>query len=340
MAIQPPSVENSNDCGKWRSVSPCSPSWASSTGPVAPAWMRAARETGSTSSTRSSAPQVDRDRAVVARAATSGVTPPTTEVPAAEGDRRDALARAPLEHPLDVGLIARARDEVGRMVEVPAKAADDVRVGLAQGVRGARVVVVGADVRQRRRRAAMRGGAQLAPTPAPPGPRPRRARSRGAPPAPPADVAQLRGRRLLVLEAPAPVLAPTAAHAGESMLTVVSPHLPGACGDSLAFRCSVRSTRARHPRTGDPRPRTVGVGADHGALARAALRALAGADRGRGRGDQGAAGARLAQPRRGGRAPGRLPPGRGRDSRSSCSRCAGRCAWSTATPPRAWPRCA
>ena len=27
-------------------------------------------------------------------------------------------------------------------------------------------------------------------------------------------------------------------------------------------------------------------------------------------------------------------------SRSSCSRCAGRCGWSPATPPRAWPRCA
>ena len=55
VATQPPSVEYSNDCGKWRSVSPCSRSWSSRTGPVAPAWMRAARETASTSSTRSSA---------------------------------------------------------------------------------------------------------------------------------------------------------------------------------------------------------------------------------------------------------------------------------------------
>ncbi len=55
VAIQPPSVEYSNDWGKWRSVSECSASWASRPGPVAPPWMRAARETGSTSSTRSSA---------------------------------------------------------------------------------------------------------------------------------------------------------------------------------------------------------------------------------------------------------------------------------------------
>ncbi len=55
VAIQPPSVEYSNDCGKWRSVSPCSPSWDSSSGPSAPAWMHAARDTSSTSSTRSSA---------------------------------------------------------------------------------------------------------------------------------------------------------------------------------------------------------------------------------------------------------------------------------------------
>ena len=57
VAIQPPRVEYSNDCGKWRRVSPCSASWALSDGPSTPAWIRAARETGSTSSTRSSAPR-------------------------------------------------------------------------------------------------------------------------------------------------------------------------------------------------------------------------------------------------------------------------------------------
>ncbi len=55
VAIQPPSDEYSNDCGKNRSVSPRSASWRSRPGPVAPAWMRAERDTSSTSSTRSSA---------------------------------------------------------------------------------------------------------------------------------------------------------------------------------------------------------------------------------------------------------------------------------------------
>jgi hypothetical protein len=57
VAIHPPSVENSNDCGKWRSVSPWGRSWSSSEGPNVPAWMRAAREVSSTSSTRSRAPR-------------------------------------------------------------------------------------------------------------------------------------------------------------------------------------------------------------------------------------------------------------------------------------------
>ncbi len=42
-------------CGKWRRVRPCGRSWSSSTGPRAPAWMRAARLVRSISSTRSRA---------------------------------------------------------------------------------------------------------------------------------------------------------------------------------------------------------------------------------------------------------------------------------------------
>ena len=80
VAIQPPRVEYSNDCGKWRRVSPCSASCSLSGGPSVPAWIRAARETGSTSSTRSSAP-----RSIVTAPAYSspirGSTPPTTLVP-------------------------------------------------------------------------------------------------------------------------------------------------------------------------------------------------------------------------------------------------------------------
>ena len=45
VAIQPPSVDSSNDCGKKRSVIPCAASCSSIRGPLAPAPMRAARET-------------------------------------------------------------------------------------------------------------------------------------------------------------------------------------------------------------------------------------------------------------------------------------------------------
>ena len=109
-------------------------------GPSAPAWMRAARETASTSSTRSSAREVERDRAVVAVAGTRGSTPPTTLVPPPYGITATPRVRRPLEHALDVGLVARARDDVGRVVEAAAERAHDVAVGLARRRARARVV--------------------------------------------------------------------------------------------------------------------------------------------------------------------------------------------------------
>ncbi len=82
VAIQPPRVAYSKDCGKWRRVSPCSRSCSSSPGPVAPAWIRAASDSGSTSSTRSS-----RRRSIVTtgRSPSRGSTPPTTLVPPPKG---------------------------------------------------------------------------------------------------------------------------------------------------------------------------------------------------------------------------------------------------------------
>ena len=125
VAIQPPSVEYSNDCGKWRSVSPCSPSCASSArAGRARLDARRARD-GVDLEHAVERAQVDRDRAVVG-VGHVGRHAADDRRAAAEGDRRDALAAAPLEQPLDVGLLARARDEVGRMLEAPAKAADDV----------------------------------------------------------------------------------------------------------------------------------------------------------------------------------------------------------------------
>ena len=54
VAIQPPNDEYSNDWGKCRKVSPYGFSAASGAGPNMPAWMRAARDVLSISSTASS----------------------------------------------------------------------------------------------------------------------------------------------------------------------------------------------------------------------------------------------------------------------------------------------
>ena len=80
VAIQPPSVENSNDCGKKRSVSPCAASCSSSRGPArARLDQRRARDV------------VDLEHAVQPREVDArprprarprtGSTPPTTLVP-------------------------------------------------------------------------------------------------------------------------------------------------------------------------------------------------------------------------------------------------------------------
>ena len=126
------------------------------TGRAAP--IRAERETGSSSSRPSSAAR-SIEIAPFWPGPTSGVTPPTTRGSAPVGDRGDVLGRAPLEQALDVRLVARVRDEVRRALEAAAEAAHDVQIGLAEGVRGARVIVGRADVARARpgsRRAAPR----------------------------------------------------------------------------------------------------------------------------------------------------------------------------------------
>ena len=57
VTIQPPRVENSNDCGKWRSVSPCGRRPSSRSGPSVPARISAAEETSSISATPLSPPR-------------------------------------------------------------------------------------------------------------------------------------------------------------------------------------------------------------------------------------------------------------------------------------------
>ena len=119
VAIQPPRVAYSKDCGKWRRVSPCSRSCSSSRGPVAPAWIRAASEAGSTSSTRSS-----RRRSIVTtgRSPEPRLDPADDAGAAAERDHRGALGLGPAQHRLDLGLVARAGDQVGRVLELAAEA--------------------------------------------------------------------------------------------------------------------------------------------------------------------------------------------------------------------------
>src|SRR5690348_11723254 len=82
--------------------------------------------------------EVDRD-GPLARRRDARRDPADDRRAAAVGDRGDALIRTPLQKPLDLALVARARDEVGRALEATVEAVDDVGVGLAQGVRGAGV---------------------------------------------------------------------------------------------------------------------------------------------------------------------------------------------------------
>ncbi len=82
VAIQPPRVAYSKDCGKWRRVRPCSRSCSSRRGPVAPAWIRAASDSASTSSTRSNR---RRSSETNGRSPSRPSTPPTTLVPPPKG---------------------------------------------------------------------------------------------------------------------------------------------------------------------------------------------------------------------------------------------------------------
>ena len=130
--------------------------------------------------------------------------------PASERDRRRAALLAPVEHGLELSLVPRVSDHVGKMVEAAAEGPHDVAVGLAVGMRGTLVRVAAADPRKaawrldpgRRqvqvvepdRRFDVDGREAQMPA--------RRARR----------LLDLCGRRLLVLEPPAPELEAPLAH--------------------------------------------------------------------------------------------------------------------------------
>ena len=150
MAIQPPSVESSNDCGKWRSVRPCSRSWSSRPGPVAPGLDQRGARGAVDLEHLVEPPEVERHRTGVPAADPRLDSADDARPSAVRDDRRTAVA-APLEHVADLARVARERDHVGRVVEAPAEGAHDVAVGLPVRVRRAVVSVGRADLGQRGR---------------------------------------------------------------------------------------------------------------------------------------------------------------------------------------------
>ncbi len=151
--------------------------------------------------------QVDRDRAVVRRPDVRRDAADDRRA-AAERDRGDALGGAPLEHALQIDAPRAGARRSRGMLEAAAKAAHDVGVGLAE-----RVATRARARRPRRsvaaRTARPRAAGQLDAPPA----RPARSTSpSNATPmrvaSAPARGAHVAERGLLVLETPAPVLAP------------------------------------------------------------------------------------------------------------------------------------
>src|SRR5204863_2338632 len=89
--------------------------------------------------------QIDRDRAAIS------VADPRLDAadhagPAAVRNRGDALIGTPRQHLLHLGLVARAGNQVGRVVDLTAKAANDVPVRLAETVRNPLVAIGGEEV--------------------------------------------------------------------------------------------------------------------------------------------------------------------------------------------------
>ena len=123
VAIQPPRVAYSKDCGKWRRVRPCSRSCSSSRGPVAPAWIRAASEARVDLEHPVEPAQVHRHHRPLAE---PRLDPADDAGAAAERDHRGALGLGPAQHRLDLRLVAREGDQVRRVLE------------LARGSRGRR----------------------------------------------------------------------------------------------------------------------------------------------------------------------------------------------------------
>src|SRR6202042_3811372 len=156
--------------------------------------------------------EVDRDRSVVA-GVHDRLHPADHARPTPVGDRGDALGCAPLQELLDVALVTRRSDEVRRMLEMAAEAEHDVRIGLTECMGSTRVRIGGTDTGELRwchhSRSRQTHSVQAHRILDLPG---REAEVRGQTTG---GGTNLLGRRLLVLEAPTPVLASTGAHRRE-----------------------------------------------------------------------------------------------------------------------------
>ena len=279
--------------------------------------MRAARETGSTSCSASSAPRSSGDRRREARGDARLDAADDARAAAVGDDRRAGVGRPAQEPPRPPprragGRRRRARGRSGRAARAPCRCTTCRR----RGPHGRRVSVV----HQARSPAgtSTRGAGRLTSS-----------SGTGSSTSPGSSN-------------PSAAATPGAAARASSAEIVASSKPQPQRLRVRAMRARERTLTAQHvPLAGPPRPWPLGRRRGARALARGALRAAAGAHgRGRRR-DRGAAGARLAEPRRPGRPAGRPPRRRRRLAwSSSCSPRAGRCAWSRATPRARSPRCA
>ena len=104
---------------------------------------RRERESASTSSTRS---RRRRSSETTGRSPSRRLDAADDAGAAAEGIDRGALGLGPAEHRLDLRLVARKRDEVGRVLELAPEAAHHVAVGLAERVDDALVAIVAEEI--------------------------------------------------------------------------------------------------------------------------------------------------------------------------------------------------
>ncbi len=181
-------------------------------------------------------PQIHRHHRPVAE---SRLDPADDAGAAAERDHRGTAGLGPAQHRLDLRLVARTRDQVRRILELPPEPTDDVSVGLAQCPRGPLVLVVGEQVAEPVRllqpRLAQLDRVQ----------RHRRLRLAAEPeplPNPSGSLAQLLLRGRLILVPPPPVLQPSL---GTHKLTTRRDAVPPAGHSSAAQPCV---------RQGVPRP--------------------------------------------------------------------------------------